>query len=111
MKNRSMKSWRKPDRFEDLRAAIALQRRDPHLRHHLQNALVERLDVVRDGGVIGDACQHPLMDHVADRLEGQIGIDDTRAVSEQQRHSDALRVRRRTRRRGAHRVRVPSRTR
>ena len=37
------------DRFEDLRAAIALQRRDAHLGHHLEDALVERLDVVRDG--------------------------------------------------------------
>ena len=36
------------DRLEDLRAAIALQRRDAHLRHHLENALVERADVVDD---------------------------------------------------------------
>ena len=34
------------DRLEDLRAAVALQRRDAHLRHHLEHALVERLDVV-----------------------------------------------------------------
>ena len=34
------------DRLEDLRAAVALKRRDAHLGHHLQDALVERLDVV-----------------------------------------------------------------
>ena len=34
------------DRLEDLRAAVALQRRDAHLGHHLEDALVERLDVV-----------------------------------------------------------------
>ena len=43
------------DRLEDLRAAVALQRRDPHLRHHLEDALVERLDVVRDRLVAVDA--------------------------------------------------------
>ena len=37
-----------PDRLEDLRAAVALQRRDAHLGHHFQDALVERLDVVLD---------------------------------------------------------------
>jgi hypothetical protein len=36
----------KSDRFEDLRAAVTLQRGDAHLRHHLQHALVERLDVI-----------------------------------------------------------------
>ena len=48
-----------PDRLEDLRAAIALQRRDPHLRHHLEDALVERLDVVRDRLVALDAVSIP----------------------------------------------------
>ena len=36
------------DRLEDLRAAIARQRGDPHLRHDLEDALVQRLDVVLD---------------------------------------------------------------
>ena len=36
------------DGFEHLRAAVALQRRDAHLGHHLEDALVERLDVVLD---------------------------------------------------------------
>ena len=35
-----------PDGFEDLRAAIALQRGDPHLREGLQQAFVDGLDVV-----------------------------------------------------------------
>ena len=34
------------DRFEDLCATVALQRRDAHLGHHLQDALVQRVDVV-----------------------------------------------------------------
>ena len=74
------------DRLEDLRAAVALQRRDPHLRHHLEDALVERLDVVGDRLVALDPRQHPLEDHVVDRLEGDVGIDDAGAVSHQQRH-------------------------
>ena len=35
-----------PDRFENLRAAVALLRRDAHLRHHLQHALHRRFDEV-----------------------------------------------------------------
>ena len=35
-----------PDGFEDLRAAIALQRRDAHLREGLQQAFVDGLDVM-----------------------------------------------------------------
>ena len=34
------------DGLEDLRAAIALLRRDAHLRHHLEQALADGLDVV-----------------------------------------------------------------
>ncbi len=34
------------DRLEDLRAAVRLVRRDAHLRHHLVEALADRLDVV-----------------------------------------------------------------
>jgi hypothetical protein len=37
---------RDADRLEDLRAAVALQRRDPHLGHDLEDALVDGLAVV-----------------------------------------------------------------
>ena len=36
------------DGLEDLGAAVALDRRDAHLGHHLDHALVDRLDVVLD---------------------------------------------------------------
>ena len=36
----------KPDRIEDLRAAIGLIGRDPHLGHYLEDALADRLQVV-----------------------------------------------------------------
>jgi len=40
------------DRLKDLRAAIARDRRDAHLGHHLEDAFVEGLDVVLDGLVV-----------------------------------------------------------
>ncbi len=41
-----------PDRVEDLRAAIGLVGRDAHLRHHLEQALADRLDVALDDFVV-----------------------------------------------------------
>ena len=73
------------DRFEDLRAAIALQRRDAHLRHHLQHALVERLDVALDRVVVRDVRQQSLADQIVERFEGEVRIHRARAVAEQQR--------------------------
>ncbi len=73
------------DRFEDLRAAVALQRRDTHLRHDLQNALVERVDVVLHRLSVRDAGNQPVPKHVVERLEGKIWIDDAGAVAQEQR--------------------------
>ena len=73
------------DRLEDLRAAIALERRDAHLGHHLEDALVERLDVVLDRLLVGDADEEALLDHVVQRLEREIRVDHPRAVAEEQR--------------------------
>ncbi len=72
------------DRFEDLRAAIALQRRDAHLRHDLQHALLHGLRVVVDRFAVIDAGQHVLPDHVVQRLKCQIRIDRRCAVADQQ---------------------------
>src|SRR5207248_6743657 len=36
-----------PDGLENLGAAVTLRRGDAHLRHHLEDALVDGLDVVR----------------------------------------------------------------
>ena len=46
------------DRFEHLRAAIALDRGDAHLRHHLDDALGRGLDEVLAGGLVIDVGQH-----------------------------------------------------
>ena len=73
------------DRLEHLRAAVALQRRDAHLGHHLEDALVERLDVVLDRLLVRDADEHPLPDHVVERLERQVRVDRAGAVAEEQR--------------------------
>ena len=50
----STKSLRQADRVEDLRAAIGLVGRDAHLGHHLEDALVDRLDVALDDLVVVD---------------------------------------------------------
>ena len=73
------------DGFEDLRAAVALQRRDAHLGHHLQDAFVQRVDVVGDRLIVRHAHELTLADHVVERLEGEIRIDRARAVAEEQR--------------------------
>ena len=73
------------DRFEDLRAAIALKGRDAHLGHHLQDAFVERVNVVLDRLLVRDADEQPLLDHVVERLEREVRVDDAGAVAEQQR--------------------------
>ena len=72
------------DGFENLRAAIALQSGDAHLGHHLEHALVERLDVILHGLLGRDTDEHPLPDHIVQCLEGQIGIDGAGAVTDQQ---------------------------
>ncbi len=42
------------NRLKDLRAAIALQRADAHLREGFQQPLVDRLDKVLFGVIAGD---------------------------------------------------------
>src|SRR5262245_42645047 len=65
---------READRVEDLGAAIGLIGRDAHLGHHLQYALVDRLDVALEG-LIGRDLLVERGDHVLERLESEIGID------------------------------------
>ncbi len=64
------------DRLEDLRAAVRGDRRDPHLRHHLQKALRDPLH---------RAC---LRIFVAERLEHQVWVDRSRAVADE--HGDRV---------------------
>src|SRR2546422_7897209 len=73
------------DGLENLRAAIALERRDAHLGHHLEDALVERPNVMLHRLFVRGADEQPLLNHVVQRLEREIRVDDARAVSEQQR--------------------------
>src|SRR5205823_4933727 len=59
------------DGLEDLRAPVALERRDAHLGHHLEDALVDRLHVVLDRGGGVHVLQDALGYHVAQGLEGE----------------------------------------
>jgi hypothetical protein len=77
--------FRQADRLEDLRAAIALQRRDAHLRHHLQHALVQGFYVVFDRFLVCQPGQHVPANHVAERLERQVRVHGACAVADEQR--------------------------
>ena len=73
------------DGLEHLRAAIALDGRDAHLRHHLDDALGGRLHVVLAGGLVVEVGQQTLADHVVDGLERDIRVDGAAAVADEQR--------------------------
>ena len=74
------------DGFEDLRAAIALQRGDAHLGEDLQQALVDGLDVVIERLFGSDAVgQLAAQAHVLEGLDGEIGIDGAGSVADEQR--------------------------
>ena len=77
---------RDTDRLEQLRAGVGGDRGDAHLRHHLQHALAGGLDVVRQRLLAGDVTEQAPVDHVADRLEGHIGVDRPDTEADQHRH-------------------------
>ena len=85
VKYSSTSAFCEPDRFEDLRTGVRRDRRDAHLRHHLEDALARGLHVVLDGLALGEARQHAFAAQVADRVEREVRVDRTRAVAEQQR--------------------------
>ena len=68
------------DGVENLRAAIRLIGRDAHLGHHLEQALVDRLDVALDDLLLVELLRQLVL-HADQRLEGEIGIDRFRAVA------------------------------
>jgi len=73
------------DRFEDLRAAVALLRRDAHLRHYLEHPLGHRLEELlleHLGRVIGREVAIDL--HLVNCGEGEIRIDRAGAVAGEQ---------------------------
>ncbi len=74
------------DGFEDLRAAIALQRRNAHLRKDFEQSFVDGLDVLIDGLFEGDAFgQIAAHCEIFERLDGQVRVDGAGAVADQQR--------------------------
>ena len=73
---------RKPDGVEDLRAAIGLVRRYPHLGHDFENALAEGLDVVLLYVVRGER-QPALQTDMLERFERHVGIDRLGTVASQ----------------------------
>ena len=68
------------DRVENLRAAIGLVGGDAHLGHHLEQALVDRLDVALDDLLLVELLRQVVL-HRDQRLEGEIGIDRLGAVA------------------------------
>ena len=76
---------RQAERLEDLGAAVGRDGGDAHLRHHLEDALAERLDEVLDGLLGGHALDRAGADEVLDRLHGEVGVDRGGAVPDEQR--------------------------
>ncbi len=72
------------DGVENLRAAIGLIGRDAHLGHHLEQALVDRLDVALDDFLLVELLRQVVLGG-DQRLEGEIGIDRFGAVAGQTR--------------------------
>ena len=73
------------DRFERLRAAIALQGRDAHLRENFQQPFVDRLFVILERGSEVYPAQAPTLGRVFQSLDGQVWIDGAGPVADQER--------------------------
>src|SRR5881396_880563 len=72
------------DGFEDLSTTITLQRRDAHLRHDFQHALLYGFRVVIHRFAMIDGCQKSLPDHVVQSFESQVRINGRCSVTNQQ---------------------------
>ena len=71
------------DALEDLGAEVALDGRDADLGGDLDDALGGGLHVVLAGGVVVDADQQALFDHVVEGLERQVGVDARATVADE----------------------------
>ena len=71
--------------LEDLGAAVALDGRDAHLGHHLEHALVDRLDEVLLGGVgvHGQGCDLFLCE-LMEQLKGEVRAHRAGAIADEQ---------------------------
>ena len=77
---------READGLEDLRARVGLDRRDPHLRDRLEQALGDALDDAVLGLVDAHAVGQPaVLDQLGERLEHHVRVDRRRAVADQRR--------------------------
>ena len=80
---------RQSDRLEDLRSAVGGDRRDPHLRDRLQQALGDPLRRPALRVVLRHPRRQPAeLDQLRERLEHQVRVDRGGAVADQ--HGDAL---------------------
>ncbi len=74
------------DGFEHLRAAIALERRNPHLAGHFEQSLIDGLDVILERLVERDALREiAALRKIFQRLDGQVRIDGASAIAHEQR--------------------------
>ena len=70
------------DGLEDLGSLVGGERRDPHLAHHLEHALGDRLPEHRRDLVVGVlGLEEPVFAGLPEGLEGEIGIDGVGAVA------------------------------
>ena len=73
-----------PDRLEDLGPGVGGDRRDAHLRHHLQHALARGLQVLAEGLPLRNLAQQAVAHHLGDRLEREVRVHGRCAVTDQQ---------------------------
>ena len=76
---------READGLEDLRAAVGRDRRDAHLRHHLEDALAQRLDEVADRLLGRDVAEGSAAGQVLGALHREVGVHGRGAVADEQR--------------------------
>ena len=74
-----------PDDFENLRPLVSIERRDPHLCHHLEGAVLERLHVALLGGppIAGVALEVAGRRQRLDRCQSQPRTDRLRPIAEE----------------------------
>ena len=73
------------DGFEDLRAAITLNRGDTHLGHRFHHAFNRRLDEILDRGFVVGVDEHALGDEIVNRCKRKIRVDGAATVADEQR--------------------------
>mmetsp|Transcript_33328 Transcript_33328/g.51723 ORF Transcript_33328/g.51723 Transcript_33328/m.51723 type:complete len:678 (-) Transcript_33328:277-2310(-) len=76
------------ERLEDLGALVRHERRDSHLREHLEHALADRLNVVGNELVLGVAGRHRNVVglHLGERHVGHVWVDRVSAKARHEAH-------------------------